>query len=117
MNVRETTVNSEKTQVTKEGLLLNENSTCTKEVRTTSHAALIDIWGGPVSPPLDSDLPARLLAREIIPIVGGGDPKRREDEHLFTVLLWSRLYATPGMTDTYLLVTQFSYLERDCKFS
>ena len=120
MNIREVNVNSQRTQILKEGRVVDQNSTTTKEVRfpnanvlayimlnlclnlkvrTSRHTSLINIWGSSDRPPpIDSNIPAELLAKEILPkrIAPSGQVRAPSEEHLFTVLLWSRLYATPG---------------------
>jgi hypothetical protein len=105
MSVREVNVNSSKTQVIKSGEVIDANSTCTKEIRTSRQTAAINIWGSTDRPPpIDSNLPAKMLAREMIRptesnIGGGGttlQPTKITEAHVFTVLLWSRLYTTPG---------------------
>ena len=125
MNIREVNVNSQRTQVLKEGRVVDQNSTTTKEVsfpdytngksvgprtqcdpcthskvKTSRQTSLINIWGSSDRPPpIDSNIPAELLAKEILPkrIAPSGEVRAPSEDHLFTVLLWSRLYATPGL--------------------
>ena len=125
MNIREVNVNSQRTQILKEGRVVDQNSTTTKEVRspnakvmalqhieplsnskvrTSRQTSLINIWGSSDRPPpIDSNIPAELLAKEILPkrTAPSGEVRAPSEDHLFTVLLWSRLYATPGLNLVY----------------